>query len=74
MRVRLTRKLANMVDGMDLSGHDVGDVFELPARDARILIAEGWAVADRSARSVSGPATVRRYAAHDRPSRSRKRR
>lgn len=75
MRIRLTRKLANVVDGLDLSGHRVGDVFDVSARDARILIAEGWAVADHSAKSGSDPAGVRHHGvAHDRSSRPRKRR
>jgi hypothetical protein len=44
MQVRLVRKLAARVNGLDLTRHNVGDVFDLPARDARMLIAEGWAV------------------------------
>src|SRR5437899_3246801 len=44
VRVRLVRKLAAMVDGVDLSGHSVGDTFGLKADDARLLIAEAWAV------------------------------
>jgi hypothetical protein len=43
MRVRLTRKLADMVDGIDLSGRRVGEVFDLRIFDAQLLIAEGWA-------------------------------
>ena len=43
MAVRLTRKLANMIDGIDLSSSRVGEVLYLPWRDAWILIAEGWA-------------------------------
>jgi len=46
MRVRLTRKLAEAIDGVDLSGHSVGETFDLPRRDARLLIAEGWAQPD----------------------------
>jgi hypothetical protein len=41
--VRLTRKYAEAIDGVDLSGHQVGDLLDLPVRDARMLIAEGWA-------------------------------
>jgi hypothetical protein len=47
MKVRLVRKLALMVDGVDSSNHDIGDVIELPERKGRLLIAEGWAVAER---------------------------
>jgi hypothetical protein len=43
MQVKLTRKLAETIDGVDLSSHGVGDVFDLPATEAQLLIAEGWA-------------------------------
>ena len=42
--VRLTRKLADRLDGVDLSNRSVGDVFEMPASEARLLLAERWAV------------------------------
>jgi hypothetical protein len=32
-----------MINGIDLSSVDAGDQLELSARDADILIAEGWA-------------------------------
>jgi hypothetical protein len=41
--VRLTRKYAEAIDGVDLSGTQVGDRLHLSSRDARMLIAEGWA-------------------------------
>lgn len=44
MRVRLTRKLAQCVDGVDLSEHREGDILTLAAHEAELLIAEGWAV------------------------------
>ena len=43
MVVRLTAKLAEVVNGVDLSRCREGDVIELPARDAEMLRAEGWA-------------------------------
>ena len=43
MWIRLTRKLADFLDGVDVSGRHAGDVFELPMCDAHLLIAEGWA-------------------------------
>jgi len=43
MWVRLTRKLADFVDGVDISHRHVGEVFELPIPDANLLIAEAWA-------------------------------
>jgi hypothetical protein len=44
MRVRLTRKLAESVDGIDLSAHGVGDILDIHPADAQLLIAEDWAV------------------------------
>ena len=44
MRVRLTRKLAERVDGIDLSSYQEGDVLDLSGREAELLVAEGWAV------------------------------
>jgi CheY-like chemotaxis protein len=41
--VRLTRKLAPFIDGIDLSRRSIGDILDMPERDARTLIAEGWA-------------------------------
>lgn len=46
MIVRLTRKLAESVDGVDLGDRRVGDVFEVPEDAARLLVAEGWAVSE----------------------------
>lgn len=43
MRVRLTKKLAEIVNGLDLSHCDEGDVIDLPARHAQMLVIEGWA-------------------------------
>ena len=43
MAVRLTRKLADVVDGIDLSACEVGQVLYLPWPEARLLMAEGWA-------------------------------
>lgn len=41
--VRLIRKYAKAINGIDLSAHDVGDRLALSPRDAYVLIAEGWA-------------------------------
>jgi hypothetical protein len=49
MRVRLTRKLAGKIGGVDLKGFQVDDVLDLPARQARLLVAEQWAVPDSRA-------------------------
>lgn len=48
MRVRLVRKLADLLDGVDVSGHSSGDILELTRRDAELLIAERWAVPETS--------------------------
>jgi len=45
MRVRLTRRLADYIDGVDLSRRSVGDLLDLPEHDAAMLVAEGWALA-----------------------------
>ena len=49
--VRLIRKYAEMIDGVDLGDATVGDRLELPPRDADVLIAEGWAVPDAERRT-----------------------
>jgi hypothetical protein len=43
MWVRLTRKLADFLDGVDVSDRRVGEVFELPTVEAHLLVAERWA-------------------------------
>jgi hypothetical protein len=42
MRVRIVRKLADRVDGIDLTNHGVGEVIELPEMDGRLIVAERW--------------------------------
>jgi hypothetical protein len=76
VRVRLTRKLADEIDGVNLSGRRVGDVLELPTEEARLLMAENWALPDRrrhdgDGHAPTGPSRRR----DDRPhSRARRRR
>jgi hypothetical protein len=43
MRIRLTRKLADYLDGIDLSEYRPGDVISMSTAQTRLLIAEGWA-------------------------------
>jgi len=52
MRVRLTRKHAERIDGVDLRGYEPGDVLDLPQWDADLLLAEEWAIPERRDRSV----------------------
>jgi hypothetical protein len=58
MQIQLVRKLANHLDGIDVTAHAQGDIIDLPRRDAELLIAEQWAVAyygpaSREVRNVS---------------------
>jgi hypothetical protein len=43
MSVRLTRKLAARMDGVDVSKSKVGDVLELPDEQAIRMVKSGWA-------------------------------
>jgi hypothetical protein len=44
--IRLIRKRAEQLDGIDMSAHCAGDVLEVPRYEAELLIAEAWVVAD----------------------------
>jgi hypothetical protein len=44
MRVRLLRKLADRLDGIDLSDCEEGDIIDLPRTEAQLLIEEQWAL------------------------------
>lgn len=43
MLIKLVRKLANRLNGIDLTNVSVGDVVDVTDRQASLLIAEGWA-------------------------------
>jgi len=43
MRICLLRKLADRLDGIDVSDYREGDLIDLPRAEAELLIAEGWA-------------------------------
>lgn len=47
MKVWLTRKYADAIDGVDLRGYQVGDTLELPSGEARLLLKEQWAKPER---------------------------
>jgi hypothetical protein len=64
MTVRLTVKLAEVVDGIDLTHCVEGDAIELSTRDAQLLVAEGWA------EPVARPTTPTRHAAGSRDRRA----
>ena len=42
-RIRLIKKLAPLLNGIDLSKVNVGDVVVVPEAAAAMLIREGWA-------------------------------
>jgi hypothetical protein len=68
MRVRLTRKFANLIDGIDLSHRRAGDELDLTEREARILILEGWATAsDSSTRGGIKKAPKKSHARRKKP-------
>jgi RNA-binding protein YlmH len=43
IRIRLTKKLAAVLNGLDVSSLTVGDIIELPDSAAQMMVAEGWA-------------------------------
>jgi hypothetical protein len=43
MRIKLLRKFADALNGIDLTKANVGDVLNVKPHEAAILIAEGWA-------------------------------
>jgi hypothetical protein len=43
MKIRLTRKFADLINGIDLSKAHTGETLDLSPRDAQMLMAEGWA-------------------------------
>ena len=49
MRVVLIKKLAEIIDGIDIRPYHVGDLLDLPTNEARLIVAENWAFADRRA-------------------------
>ena len=58
MKVRLTKKYAEQINGIDLHGRDIGDVLELPPEKARLVVAEEWAIPER--RESTAPDSPRR--------------
>jgi hypothetical protein len=70
MQIRLTRKLADYLDGIDLSDCLEGDVLDAPRRQAELLIAEGWARPLMGRDDIRGVSVSRdRTAAADEPAR-----
>ena len=55
MRIRLTKKFAHVLNGVDLTQASVGRLMTVSDREGEMLIAEGWAVPHFRARTVSSP-------------------
>lgn len=66
MRIKLTRKLSNALNDVDLRSYRVGDVIDLSAPSGEMLVAEGWA------ERVVGPESIR-GSADERPRTTRER-
>lgn len=66
MKVRLIRKFADLINGVDLSKAKAGETLDLSARDANILLAEGWA------EYAGGSPAFERADEHARPKRMRR--
>jgi hypothetical protein len=47
MKVRLTCKYSERIDGIDLQGRRPGDLLDLSPREAGLLVAERWAIPER---------------------------
>jgi hypothetical protein len=58
-KVRLVRKFAQRINGVDLSGVQPGDELELSLREAEMLIAEGWAAPITAATDVAADRELR---------------
>ena len=63
MRVRLTAKLADIVNGIDLSQYAEGDIIELSDHHGRLLMAEKWAeIVDEQEQITAAPAWLEQRA------------
>jgi hypothetical protein len=71
LAVRLTRKLAEVIDGVNLTNAHVGDRLELPQHDAEMLIAEGWAERAQAADRATRPRSPRLPSSGGKPRRKK---
>ena len=55
MKVRLTRKHAERIHGIDLTNQQVGDVIDMPEPQARLLVLEEWATPERREQDLPDP-------------------
>ena len=58
MYVRLKKKLANVMDGVDVSQVRAGDILNLPHAQGEMLIAEEWAEACDAPDPGSSPCQI----------------
>lgn len=78
VRVRLTHKLADLLNGVDLTRVRQGEEMILSRREAFLLVAEGWAEPLDFPKAVSsngngnGPAVAADTAPNQRPRRARR--
>jgi hypothetical protein len=68
MQVVLIRKLAEQIDGVNLTEHQVGDVLDLAPLEAELLTLEGWAIRER--RTSARPCATERRGASATPQRN----
>ena len=73
-KVRLIRKLAPLLNGIDLSKHQVGDVISVSDAVALMLVREGWAkwatgdkAAGKSDKAAAESNSADRKARHSEP-------
>ena len=59
MRIKLTRKLSDAINDIDLRPFSVGDVIDLERPSAEMLVAEGWAERMRDAGHMRATADER---------------
>jgi hypothetical protein len=64
MKVVLTRKLADSMDGIDVAAYRVGDVLDLSAAQAQLLVAERWATPERRRQRGGAPPAAERRRPH----------
>lgn len=60
--MRLTKKYAESIDGVELGDRHVGDVLDLPPEKGRLLVGEAWAIPERRGEDRPGSPTPRRRA------------
>ena len=53
MKVRLMKKLADQLDGIDVADRREGDILDLPSREAKMLVEERWAMVERREHSAA---------------------